>query len=142
MASPNIILPTGHVPILHASHHRTGDAWCIYPCTTSPTGSRLIEGITHSLCSLEYEIHRPLYDWFLDELEIYHPRQIECARLNVSYTVLSKRTLLKTESRGARPRLGRPPHAHALGLRRRGTQQRPSADFCERIGRWPRRTAR
>jgi len=82
MASPNINLrdPVMY-RILHASHHRTGDAWCIYPMYDFAHGqSDSIEGITHSLCSLEYEIHRPLYDWFLDELEIYRPRQIEFAR--------------------------------------------------------------
>jgi glutaminyl-tRNA synthetase len=82
--------------ILHASHHRTGDKWCIYPMYDFAHGqSDSIEGITHSLCSLEYEDHRPLYDWFLDELEIYHPRQIEFGRFNLSYTVMSKRMLLR-----------------------------------------------
>jgi glutaminyl-tRNA synthetase len=81
--------------ILHSTHHRTGDAWCIYPMYDFAHGqSDSIEGITHSLCSLEYENHRPLYDWFLEELEIYHPRQIEFARLNLNYTVMSKRKLL------------------------------------------------
>jgi glutaminyl-tRNA synthetase len=82
--------------ILHATHHRTGDKWCIYPMYDFAHGqSDSIEGITHSLCSLEYEDHRPLYDWFLDELEIYHPRQIEFGRFNLTYTVMSKRMLLK-----------------------------------------------
>jgi glutaminyl-tRNA synthetase len=80
--------------ILHATHHRTGNQWCIYPMYDFAHGqSDSIEGITHSLCDLAYEDHRPLYDWFLDELEIYHPRQIEFARLNLSYTILSKRFL-------------------------------------------------
>ena len=81
--------------ILHATHHRTGDHWCIYPMYDFAHGqSDSIEGITHSLCALAYEDHRPLYDWFLDELEIYHPRQIEFARLNLTYTVMSKRKFL------------------------------------------------
>ena len=81
--------------ILHSTHHRTGDTWCIYPMYDFAHGqSDSIEGVTHSLCSLEYEDHRPLYDWFLDELEIFHPRQIEFARLNLNYTVMSKRKLL------------------------------------------------
>ncbi|MEJ2599608.1 MAG: glutamine--tRNA ligase [Anaerolineales bacterium] len=82
--------------ILHTEHHRTGNRWCIYPMYDFAHGqSDSIEGITHSLCSLEYEDHRPLYDWFLEELEVYHPRQIEFARLNLSYTVMSKRKLLQ-----------------------------------------------
>ncbi|MBE9478817.1 MAG: glutamine--tRNA ligase, partial [Chloroflexi bacterium] len=88
MASPNMNLrdPVMY-RILHAEHHRTGDEWCIYPMYDYAHGqSDSIEGITHSLCSLEYEDHRPLYDWYLDALDIYHPRQIEFARLNVSYT--------------------------------------------------------
>ncbi len=80
--------------ILHATHHRTGDQWCIYPMYDFAHGqSNSIEGVTHSLCDLAYEDHRPLYDWFLDELGIFHPRQIEFARLNLAYTILSKRYL-------------------------------------------------
>src|SRR4030065_181381 len=82
--------------ILHSTHHRTGDTWCIYPMYDFAHGqSDSIEGITHSLCSLEYEDHRPLYDWFLNELEIYHPRQIEFGRFNLGYTLMSKRMLFK-----------------------------------------------
>jgi glutaminyl-tRNA synthetase len=102
MASGNINLrdPVMY-RILHADHHRTGDAWCIYPMYDFAHGqSDSIEGITHSLCSLEYEDHRPLYDWFLDELEIFHPRQIEFARLNLNYTVMSKRKLLRLVQEG------------------------------------------
>src|SRR5204862_8045104 len=81
--------------IRKTSHHRTGDAWCIYPMYDWAHGqSDSIEGVTHSLCTLEYEDHRPLYEWYLDTLGIYHPRQIEFARLNLSYTVMSKRKLL------------------------------------------------
>src|SRR5258708_31628118 len=82
--------------IRHAEHHRTGDAWCIYPMYDFAHGQcDSIEGITHSLCTLEYADHRPLYDWFLDQLGIYHPQQIEFARLNMTYTIISKRKLLK-----------------------------------------------
>jgi glutaminyl-tRNA synthetase len=93
MSSPNMNMRD---PIMyrirHASHHRTGDKWCIYPMYDWAHGqSDSIEGITHSICTLEFENHRPLYDWFIDELEIYHPQQIEFARLNLSYTVMSKR---------------------------------------------------
>ena len=80
--------------ILHASHHRTGDKWCIYPMYDWAHGLEdSIEGVTHSLCSLEFEDHRPIYDWYLDALGVYHPQQIEFARLNLSYTIMSKRLL-------------------------------------------------
>ena len=136
MAAPNINLrdPVMY-RILHASHHRTGDAWCIYPMYDFAHGqSDSIEGITHSLCSLEYEIHRPLYDWFLDELEIYHPRQIEFARLNVSYTVLSKRKLLRLVQAGHVQGWDDPRMPTLSGLRRRGYTPEAIRDFCERIG--------
>jgi glutaminyl-tRNA synthetase len=102
MASPNLNLrdPVMY-RIRHASHHRTGDQWCIYPMYDWAHGqSDSIEGVTHSLCSMEYEDHRPLYDWYLDSLGIFHPRQIEFARLNVSHTVLSKRKLLQLVNEG------------------------------------------
>jgi glutaminyl-tRNA synthetase len=102
MASPNIHLrdPVMY-RILHQTHHRTGDEWCIYPMYDWAHGqSDSIEGVTHSMCDLWYEEHRPLYDWFLDELGIYHPRQIEFARLNLSYTVMSKRRLLRLVEEG------------------------------------------
>jgi glutaminyl-tRNA synthetase len=136
MGSPNINLrdPVMY-RILHASHHRTGDRWCIYPMYDFAHGqSDSIEGITHSLCSLEYEIHRPLYDWFLDELEIYHPRQIEFARLNVSYTVLSKRKLLKLVQERHVTGWDDPRMPTLSGLRRRGYTPEAIRDFCERIG--------
>ena len=97
MASPNINLrdPVMY-RVLRATHHRTGDAWCIYPTYDFAHGqSDSIEGITHSICTLEFEDHRPLYDWFLDQLDIHHPQQIEFARLNLTYTVMSKRKLLQ-----------------------------------------------
>ena len=136
MASPNMNLrdPVMY-RILHASHHRTGDTWCIYPMYDFAHGqSDSIEGITHSLCSLEYEIHRPLYDWFLDELKIYHPRQIEFARLNVSYTVLSKRKLLKLVQEGRVAGWDDPRMPTLSGLRRRGYTSEAIRDFCDRIG--------
>ena len=136
MASGNINLrdPVMY-RILHASHHRTGDAWCIYPMYDFAHGqSDSIEGITHSLCSLEYEDHRPLYNWYLDELEIYHPRQIEFARLNVSYTVLSKRKLLRLVQDGHVKGWDDPRMPTLSGLRRRGYTPEAIRDFCDRIG--------
>jgi glutaminyl-tRNA synthetase len=121
--------------ILHADHHRTGDAWCIYPMYDFAHGqSDSIEGITHSLCSLEYEDHRPLYDWFLDELEIFHPRQIEFARLNLNYTVMSKRKLLRLVQEGHVSGWDDPRMPTLVGLRRRGYTPESIRDFCDRIG--------
>jgi glutaminyl-tRNA synthetase len=121
--------------ILHAAHHRTGDQWCIYPMYDFAHGqSDSIEGITHSLCSLEYEDHRPLYNWYLDALEIYHPRQIEFARLNVSYTVLSKRKLLRLVQDGHVKGWDDPRMPTLSGLRRRGYTPEAIRDFCDRIG--------
>ena len=117
MASPNINLRDPVLyRIVHAAHPRTGDAWCIYPTYDFAHGqSDAIEGVTHSLCTLEFEAHRPLYDWLIDNLPVpSRPRQIEFARLNLTYTVLSKRFLLRLVDRGARPRLGRPAHADHL----------------------------
>ena len=106
MASGNIFLRD---PMMYRfgkpTHHRKGHNWRIYPMYDFAHGqSDSIEGITHSLCSLEYEDHRPLYDWFLDALEIYHPRQIEFARLNLTYTVMSKRRLLELVRRAVTSR--------------------------------------
>src|SRR5579864_1861880 len=97
MASPNFNMRDPIIyRILHASHHRTGDAWCIYPMYDYAHGeSDSIEGITHSICTLEFENHRPLYDWFIQELGIFAPQQIEFARLNLTYTMMSKRKLLE-----------------------------------------------
>ncbi|MBI3243256.1 MAG: glutamine--tRNA ligase/YqeY domain fusion protein [Chloroflexi bacterium] len=121
--------------ILHASHHRTGDAWCIYPMYDFAHGqSDSIEGVTHSLCSLEYEDHRPLYDWLIRELEIYAPRQIEFARLNLSYTVVSKRKLLKLVKDGLVRGWDDPRMPTLTGLRRRGYTPEAIRDFCARIG--------
>ena len=121
--------------ILHSTHHRTGDAWCIYPMYDFAHGqSDSIEGITHSLCSLEYENHRPLYDWFLDELEIYHPRQIEFARLNLSYTVMSKRILLTLVKDGYVRGWDDPRMPTLSGMRRRGYSPEVIRKFIDAVG--------
>jgi len=136
MASGNINLrdPVMY-RILHAAHHRTGDAWCIYPMYDFAHGqSDSIEGITHSLCSLEYEDHRPLYDWFLDALEIYHPRQIEFARLNLTYTVMSKRKLRRLVQEGHVSGWDDPRMPTLGGLRRRGYTPEAIREFVRRVG--------
>jgi len=121
--------------ILHASHHRTGDQWCIYPMYDFAHGqSDSIEGITHSLCSLEYEDHRPLYDWFLDELEIYHPRQIEFGRFNLSYTVMSKRMLLRLVKDGYVRGWDDPRMPTLSAMRRRGYPPEVILRFLEAVG--------
>jgi glutaminyl-tRNA synthetase len=136
MASGNINLrdPVMY-RILHAAHHRTGDAWCIYPMYDFAHGqSDSIEGITYSLCSLEYEDHRPLYDWFLDALEIHHPRQIEFARLNLSYTLLSKRKLRRLVQDGNVRGWDDPRMPTLAGLRRRGYTPEAIREFVRRVG--------
>ncbi|MBI4381318.1 MAG: glutamine--tRNA ligase/YqeY domain fusion protein [candidate division NC10 bacterium] len=136
MASGNINLrdPVMY-RIIHATHHRTGDAWCVYPMYDFAHGqSDSIEGITHSLCSLEYEDHRPLYNWYLDALDIDRPRQIEFARLNVSFTVLSKRKLLRLVQGGHVKGWDDPRMPTLSGLRRRGYTPEAIRDFCDRIG--------
>ena len=121
--------------IKHESHHRTGDKWCIYPMYDWAHGQcDSIEGVTHSICTMEYEDHRPLYDWFLEQLEIYHPQQIEFARLNLSHTVLSKRKLLKLVNEGYVTGWDDPRMPTLAGMRRRGYTPAAIRDFCERIG--------
>ena len=121
--------------ILHASHHRTGDTWCIYPMYDFAHGlSDSIERITHSICTLEFEDHRPLYDWLLDALEVYHPRQIEFARLNLSYTILSKRKLIELVGGGYVTGWTDPRMPTISGLRRRGYTPEAIRNFCDRIG--------
>ncbi|HET6516041.1 MAG TPA: glutamine--tRNA ligase/YqeY domain fusion protein [Thermodesulfovibrionales bacterium] len=121
--------------ILHAEHHRTGKTWRIYPMYDyAHCISDSIEGITHSICTLEFEDHRPLYDWFLDELKIYHPRQIEFARLNLSNTVMSKRKLLQLVQEGYVAGWDDPRMPTLSGLRRRGYTPESIRNFCERIG--------
>ncbi|MBI3061942.1 MAG: glutamine--tRNA ligase/YqeY domain fusion protein [Deltaproteobacteria bacterium] len=136
MASPNLNMrdPVMY-RILRATHHRTGDKWCIYPTYDFAHGqSDSIEGITHSICTLEFEDHRPLYDWFLDQLNVHHPRQIEFARLNLTYTVLSKRKLLELVEGGHVTGWDDPRMPTLAGLRRRGYTPAAIRDFCERIG--------
>jgi glutaminyl-tRNA synthetase len=136
MASPNFNMrdPVMY-RILHAEHHNTGDKWSLYPMYDWAHGLEdSLEGITHSLCSLEYENHRPLYDWFLDRLGIYHPRQIEFARLNMTYTVMSKRRLLVLVNGGHVKGFDDPRMPTLCGLRRRGYTPEAIRDFCRRIG--------
>jgi glutaminyl-tRNA synthetase len=121
--------------ILHAEHPRTGDKWCIYPMYDWAHGLEdSIEGITHSICTLEFEDHRPLYDWFLDELGIYHPQQIEFARLNLTYTVMSKRMLLEMVREGHVRGWDDPRMPTISGLRRRGYTPESIRNFSRRIG--------
>jgi len=136
MSSPNLNLRD---PIMyrirHASHHRTGDKWCIYPMYDWAHGqSDSIEGITHSICTLEFENHRPLYDWFINQLEIYHPQQIEFARLNLSYTIMSKRKLLQLVEDGCVTGWNDPRMPTISGLRRRGYTPESIRNFSERVG--------
>ncbi len=136
MASPNLNLrdPVMY-RIRHASHHRTGDEWCIYPMYDWAHGqSDSIEGVTHSLCSMEYEDHRPLYDWYLDQLGVYHPRQIEFARLNLSHTVVSKRKLLQLVNEHIVAGWDDPRMPTLSGLRRRGYTPEAIRDFTNRVG--------
>ena len=137
MASGNINMrdPT-LFRIRHVSHHRTGDTWCIYPLYDfAHCISDAIEGITHSICTLEFEDHRPLYDWFLDTLQTpCHPQQIEFARLNLSYTVMSKRKLLRLVEQGYVTGWDDPRMPTLSGLRRRGYTPEAIRTFCERIG--------
>lgn len=121
--------------IRHASHHRTGDKWCIYPMYDWAHGqSDSIEGITHSICTLEFENHRPLYDWFIENLEIHHPRQIEFARLNLSYTIMSKRKLLQLVQEGIVDGWDDPRMPTISAFRRRGYTPESIRIFAEKIG--------
>jgi len=136
MASPNITLRDPVLyRILNVAHHRTGDKWCIYPLYDfTHCLSDSIEGITHSICTLEFENNRALYDWVLDELEVYHPQQIEFARLNLSYTVLSKRKLLQLVQEGIVSGWDDPRMPTLSGIRRRGYSPEAIRNFCDRIG--------
>jgi glutaminyl-tRNA synthetase len=121
--------------ILHEPHHRQKDKWCIYPMYDWAHGLEdSVEGITHSICTLEFENHRPLYDWFLDELGVYHPQQIEFARLNLSYTVMSKRMLLELVESGHVNGWDDPRLPTISGMRRRGYSPAAIRNFCKRIG--------
>ena len=137
MASPNINMRDPVLyRILHAEHHRTGDKWCLYPMYDyAHPISDALEGITHSICTLEFEDHRPLYDWTLDNLPVpCHPQQIEFARLNLSYTVMSKRKLLKLVNEGHVAGWDDPRMPTLAGMRRRGYPAAAIRNFCERIG--------
>ncbi len=136
MASPNMNLrdPVMY-RVLRATHHRTGDKWCIYPTYDFAHGqSDSIERITHSICTLEFEDHRPLYDWFLDQLNIHHPQQIEFARLNLTHTVMSKRKLLQLVQKEYVSGWDDPRMPTLAGMRRRGYTPEAIRNFCERIG--------
>ena len=136
MASPNINMRD---PVIYrvrrAPHHRTGEDWAVYPMYDFAHGlSDSIEGITHSICTLEFEDHRPLYDWLLEELGLYHPQQIEFARLQVSHTVLSKRRLLRVVDSGQVSGWDDPRMPTISGMRRRGYTPESIRTFCERVG--------
>jgi glutaminyl-tRNA synthetase len=136
MASPNFNLRDPVLyRIIHAHHHRQGDKWCIYPMYDWAHGIEdSLERITHSLCTLEFENHRPLYDWFLDELGVYHPQQIEFSRLNLTYTVMSKRKLLELVQGGSVRGWDDPRMPTLSGLRRRGCTPEALRAFCEDVG--------
>jgi len=138
MASPNRHMRDPIMyRIMHKDHHRTGKKWCIYPMYDFTHGqSDYIEGITHSLCTLEFEVHRPLYDWFLDELisTDYRPRQTEFARLNLSYTVMSKRKLLELVDKKLVNGWDDPRMPTISGLRRRGYTPGSIRHFSDLIG--------
>jgi len=136
MSSTNLLMRD---PLMYrinrANHHRTGDTWSIYPLYDWAHGLEdSIEGITHSICTLEFETHRPLYDWFLDELEVHHPQQIEFARLNLDYTLMSKRKLLQLVEEGAVDGWRDPRMPTLGGMRRRGFTAEGIRNFCEEIG--------
>lgn len=136
MAHPNLNMRDPVLyRVLHASHHRTGDRWCVYPMYDYTHGqSDSIEKITHSVCTLEFENHRPLYDWFISELGIFAPQQIEFARLNLNYTVMSKRKLLQLVQEGHVNGWDDPRMPTIGGLRRRGYTPESIRSFCDRIG--------
>jgi glutaminyl-tRNA synthetase len=136
MASPNLNMrdPVMY-RILHAEHHRTGNKWCIYPMYDFAHGqSDSIERVTHSICTLEFEDHRPLYDWYLDQLGVYHPQQIEFDRLNLTYTLLSKRKLLTLVQEGRVKGWDDPRMPTITGIRRRGYTPEAIRNFCRAIG--------
>ena len=136
MSSPNMNMrdPVMY-RILHAEHHRTGSKWCIYPTYDWAHGLEdSIESVTHSICTLEFENHRPLYDWYLDNLEVHHPQQIEFARLELTYTVMSKRKLLQLVEEKHVVGWDDPRIPTISGMRRRGYSSKSIQEFCRRIG--------
>jgi len=136
MANPNMLLRDPLMYRIRREHHyRTGDEWCIYPTYDWAHGqSDSIEGVTHSICTLEFEVHRPLYDWYLDQLGVHHPQQIEFARLNLSHTVLSKRRLLELVESGLVSGWDDPRMPTISGFRRRGFTPESIANFADIIG--------
>lgn len=136
MTSPNMHMRDPIMyRILHTTHHRTGDKWCIYPMYDYAHGqSDSIEGITHSICTLEFEVHRPLYDWFCEALHIHHPQQIEFARLNLSYTIMSKRKLMQLVKEHHVMGWDDPRMPTVCGLRRRGYTPQSIRNFAETVG--------
>lgn len=136
MAAPNMNMRDPVIyRVAHADHHRTGDKWCIYPMYDFAHGLEdSIEGVTHSICTLEFEDHRPLYDWFLDELGVFHPQQIEFARLNLTYTVMSKRKLLTLVQNNLVNGWDDPRMPTIAGMRRRGYPAEALRNFAEMIG--------
>ena len=136
MASPNLNMrdPVMY-RILHAEHHRTGSQWCIYPMYDWTHGqSDSIEGVTHSICTLEFEDHRPLYDWYLDQLGVFHPQQIEFDRLSLTYTILSKRKLLQLVQQGVVEGWDDPRMPTIVGMRRRGYSPQGLRSFARNLG--------
>ena len=136
MASPNLNMrdPVMY-RILHAEHHRTGNRWCIYPMYDWAHGQcDSIEGITHSICTLEFEDHRPLYDWYLDQLGVFHPQQIEFDRLNLTYTIMSKRKLLQLVQQGLVEGWDDPRMPTISGMRRRGYSPQGLRTFARNLG--------
>ena len=136
MSSPNVNMRDPIMyRILRAKHHRTGDKWCIYPMYDWAHGLEdSIEGVTHSICTLEFENHRPLYDWFIDRLNVHHPQQIEFARLNLNYTITSKRKSLQLVNEGHVRGWDDPRMDTVTGLRRRGFTPMAIRKFCRQIG--------
>ena len=136
MASPNLNMRDSVMyRILHAEHHRTGNRWCIYPMYDWTHGQcDSIEGVTHSICTLEFEDHRPLYDWFLDQLGVFHPQQIEFDRLNLTYTVMSKRKLLQLVKQGVVEGWDDPRMPTISGMRRRGYSPEGLRNFARNLG--------
>ncbi len=136
MSSPNLNLRDPVIyRILHESHHRTGDEWCIYPMYDyAHCFSDSLEHITHSICTLEFEDHRPLYDWFLDAVDVFHPQQIEFARLNLTYTVMSKRKLLQLVKEGVVSGWDDPRMPTLSGMRRRGYTPQAIRQFVDTVG--------
>ncbi|MBT88724.1 MAG: glutamine--tRNA ligase, partial [Candidatus Marinimicrobia bacterium] len=136
MAHPNLNMRDPVIyRILHAAHHNTGDVWCVYPMYDWAHGLEdSIENVTHSLCTTEFEDHRPIYDWFLDRLDVYHPQQIEFARLNLSYTVMSKRKLKNLVDGGYVNGWDDPRMPTLSGMRRRGYLSRSIRNFMHEVG--------